>query len=82
MIRTQVYLTPHQKTKIALVSRQRRQAEAELIRELIDVGLAAVPTGASAGAALLSLAKLGDQLGVQGPADLSTKHDAYLYGDR
>ena len=36
----------------------------------------------STGEALLGLARLGEKLGIDGPTDLSERHDDYLYGEK
>jgi hypothetical protein len=85
MIRTQVYLTEEQTRSIKLRAQQEARSEAEVIRELVDKGLTrgdGAPRRKSTGETLLELAALGKQLGIAGPADLSTNHDDYLYGDK
>ena len=55
-----------------------------MIRELVNKGLD-TSHGANretTGAALLRLAKLGEELQVQAPADLSSRIDEYLYGEK
>ena len=83
MIRTQVYLTDEQKQDIEIRSKRQNKAEAEIIRELLDVGRNASPRTdhESTGDALLRLAKLGEKLHVKAPADLSSRIDEYLYDD-
>ena len=84
MIRTQVYLTEEQTQDIKLRAKQENKAEAEVIRELLDNGRNASPrtNQESTGDALLRLAKLGERLHVKAPADLSSRIDDYLYGDK
>jgi hypothetical protein len=84
MIRTQVYLTEEQVQAIKLRSRHERKPEAEVIREVVQNGLA-VSQGAkkqTTGEALLELVALGKKYNISGPTDLSTNHDDYLYGDK
>ena len=83
-IRTQVYLTEEQKRTIELRARQERKPEAQVIRELVDSGLAAEPAGyrKTASQGLMALVALGKKYGATGPTDLSTNHDDYLYGDK
>jgi hypothetical protein len=85
MIRTQVYLRGDQERKIKLKAKQEQKAEAELIRELLDKGWEATygagERGLSTGDALLGLAKLGEELGLAGPTDLSSSIDDMLYGE-
>jgi|tagenome__1003787_1003787.scaffolds.fasta_scaffold13082581_1 hypothetical protein len=85
MIRTQVYLRGDQFQKIRLKAKMEKRPEAELIRELVDQGFEA-KYGAgerrlSTGDALLGLAKLGHELGLSGPTDLSSSIDDVLYGE-
>lgn len=83
MIRTTVYITPKQKLTIESLARRRHKPAAELIRELLDTGLDHAQTQDVAPAtALLELLELGKRLDFHGPADLSTRHDDYLYGDK
>jgi hypothetical protein len=83
MIRTQIYLTDEQKQDIDLRSKRQNKDEAEVIRELLDIGRHASPRTdqESTGNALLRLAKLGEKLHVKAPADLSSRIDEYLYDD-
>jgi hypothetical protein len=84
MIRTQVYLTEDQSQQIKLRSKQEQRPEAEILRDIVDKGLAAAgpATKMSSGQSLLQLAELGKKYKAQGPGDLSTNVDDYLYGDK
>ena len=83
MIRTKVYLIEEQTQDIKLLAERENKDEAEIIRELLDIGRKAASntTHESTGDALLRLAKLGEKLHVKAPADLSSRIDDYLYGD-
>jgi SRSO17 transposase len=85
MIRTQVYLTEEQARDIKLQAKRenKAEAEAEVIRELVNTGLDVSQRAnrETAGGALLRLARLGEELQVQAPADLSSRIDEYLYGE-
>jgi hypothetical protein len=83
MIRTQIYLTEAQARDIKLRAKRENKHEAEVIRDLIDTGFSASRNTKqeSTGEALLRLARLGEQLQVKAPADLSSRIDDYLYGD-
>ena len=83
MIRTQVFLTEEQARDIKLRAKREQKREAEVIRELLNMGFNASrsPRGETTGEALLRLAKLGEKLRVKAPADLSSRIDDYLYGD-
>jgi hypothetical protein len=83
MIRTQVYLTKEQTQEIKLRAKRENKAEAEIVRELLDIGRHASRSThqESTGDALLRLASLGEKLKVKAPSDLSLRIDDYLYGD-
>ena len=84
MIRTQVYLTEEQARDIKLLAQRENKHEAEVIRELLDIGFDASRNTSreTTGEAMLRLAKLGEKLQVKAPADLSSRIDDYLYGDK
>jgi hypothetical protein len=84
MIRTQVYFTEEQARDIKLQAKRENKAEAEVIRELVDRGrkVSRSANRETTGDALLRFAKLGEELQVQAPADLSSRIDAYLYGEK
>src|SRR3954451_18067400 len=79
MIRTQVYITEEQARDIKLHAKREKKREAEVIRELISEGLKTAGfRRESTGESLLRLASIGGR----GPADLSSRIDDYLYGDK
>ncbi len=80
MIRKQIYLTRELDQHIHVLSRKQNKPESEVIRELLETGIKKQPS-ISTGEALFGLATLGEKLGMSGPADLSDRHDDYLYGD-
>ena len=83
MIRTQVYLTEDQARDIKLRAKRENKREAEVIRELVNIGFKASQNarGETTGEALLRLVSLGEKLQVRAPADLSSRIDDILYGD-
>ena len=83
MIRTQVYLTEDQIRDIKLRAKHEDKPEAEVIRELLATGIDASrrQDRETTGDALLRLAKLGEKLQVNAPADLSARIDEYLYDE-
>jgi hypothetical protein len=82
MIRTQVYLTEQQVRELRVLAASTHTPQAEVIRHVIQTGLQNHTTGQRGSAkGLLALAELGRRLKVQGPGDLSTNHDHYLYDD-
>ena len=78
MIRTQVYLTEQQYQQIRILAARGKKPAAEVTRELVDSGLKEQKMG-SIGEALGELAKLGRELKLKGPKDLSKNIDKYLY---
>jgi hypothetical protein len=79
-----VYFREEQAWDIELKAKREQRYEAEVIRELVDKGLDASRRvkRETTGEALLRLAKLGEQLQVKAPADLSARIDEYLYDDK
>jgi hypothetical protein len=84
MIRTQVYLTEEQARDIKLLAKSEKKREAKIIRDLLNKGFAASQSKGreTTGDALLRLVRLGEKLRVKAPADLSSRIDDYLYGDK
>jgi hypothetical protein len=84
MIRTIVYLTEEQARDIKLKAKREQKHEAEVIRDLVSKGLDASRRlkRETTGEALLRLAKLGEELQVKAPADLSARIDEYLYDEK
>jgi hypothetical protein len=80
MIRTHIYLREDQTSGIKRKARQEHRPEAALVRELVDLGWSVKYPLGQTDNPLLQLAKLGEELGVKGPADLSSRIDDYLYG--
>ncbi len=80
----QVYLTNEQAQDIKLRTAQENKHEAEVIRDLLDKGRASSRRASyeTTGDALLRLARLGEKLQVSAPADLSSRIDNHLYGDK
>jgi hypothetical protein len=78
MIKTMVYLTEEQVRDIKLRANREKKHKAEVIRELLSEGLKTSQPNqrVSTGESLLRLARIGGE----GPADLSTRIDDYLYG--
>jgi hypothetical protein len=84
MIKKMVFFREEQARDIALKAKREQRYEAEVIRELIDKGLEASRRvkRETTGEALLRLAKLGEELQVKAPADLSARIDEYLYDEK
>jgi metal-responsive CopG/Arc/MetJ family transcriptional regulator len=74
MIRTQVYLPENIYQSITLVAKQEEKSAAEIIRELLTVGLAQ-KRKQTIGQALLKLT----HVKAHAPEDTSMKIDEYLY---
>ena len=82
MIRMQIYLPEDLKRQLAVTAKQQGKPEAEIVRQYVADGLKRQPRSSeTAGQALLRLAELGKRLDIRLPADASTYHDDYLYGD-
>ena len=84
MIRTQVYLTDEQARDMKLRATQENKCGAEVIRDLLDQGRTSSRPASheTTGDASLRLARLGEKLQVSAPADLSSRIDDHLYGDK
>jgi predicted DNA-binding protein len=81
MIRKHILLPQPLDERIKLVARRDQKSEAEVIRELLEIGLE-TKQEQSVGQALRGLAKLGQKLGITGPTDLSRNIDKYLYEEK
>ena len=82
MIRTQVYLLPEQAQEIAFLAKKQKTERAKIIRNLIQKGLELEQPKETLGQALQKLIDLGEKITPKdGPTDLSTNHDKYLYED-
>ena len=80
MIRKQRYLPEDLSRRLAVAARTQRKPEAQVIRELLLAGLKHQQPAQTTRAALLGLAKLGKELGLGGPTDVSARIDDILYG--
>jgi hypothetical protein len=80
MFRTQVYLTEEQSRDIKARARREQRPDAEIIRELIDVGRRQTQPAKQKPVTEM-VARL-EKLNLTGPTGLSVKHDDYLYGDK
>ena len=65
-------------------AKREQKHEAEVIRDLVSKGLDASRRlkRETTGEALLRLAKLGEELQIKAPADLSARIDEYLYDEK
>ena len=84
MIKTMVYLTEEQARDIKLKAKREQKHKAEVIRDLVSKGLDASrrTKRETTGEALLRLAKLGEELQIKAPADLSARIDEILYDEK
>ena len=78
MKRKQIYLTEMLDREIGLLSKKEDKPKAEIVRELLEVGLKEKTPKKAPGAFLLEMVAHAGK----GPKDLSTNHDRYLYGDK
>ena len=74
MLRTQLYLPEELRQQIDVVARKEKKPAAQVIRELLKVGID-TKEQESIGTAFKRLSNLR----AKGPADLSTNIDKYLY---
>jgi len=81
MIRKQVFLTPALERQIALAAASEHKPQAQVVREVLHAGFTVRQPTRNGGDALLALARLGAELGIKGPSDLSANIDKYLYED-
>jgi hypothetical protein len=79
MIRKQIYLTEELERQIHLAAATEKKPAAQVIREVLHAGFLRKRPAHTAGEALLGLARLGAELGIEGPPDLSRNIDKYLY---
>jgi len=82
MIRKQVFLTPELAQQIALTAACEHKPQAQVVREVLHAGLVVRQPARNGGDVLLALARLGEELGIKGPPDLSRNIDKYLYEDQ
>ena len=90
MKRTQIYLPPQQHDRLKSLALKEHTSVSEVIRKIVDEKLAAKPaTGTpkkpaytNPGEWLISQANWAKKAGINGPSDLSTNLDEYLYGDK
>ncbi|OGY26603.1 MAG: hypothetical protein A2Z24_02170 [Candidatus Woykebacteria bacterium RBG_16_44_10] len=78
MKRKQIYLTETLEREINSLSKKEDKPKAEVIRELLNVGLEKKKPKEPPGAVLL---RIGAKA-TPGPGDLSTNLSRYLYGDK
>lgn len=82
MIRRHIYLTEDLARQIRLTAAAEHKTEAQVIREVLQVGFAQKRPARTAGEALLGLAKLGEDLHIRSDDPyLSRNIDKYLYED-
>lgn len=82
MIRKQIFLTPDLQQQIALAAASEHKPQAQVVREVLHAGFTVRRPTRTGGDGLLALARLGEELGIKGPPDLSRNIDKYLYEDQ
>jgi len=75
MLRTQIYLPEDLRQEVDTMAMKEKKPAAKVFRELLEAGIDAKKQGQSIGDALYSLSKIK----AEGPPDLSTNIDKYLY---
>lgn len=78
MIRTQVYFPDDLYLELKTLARRKRVSLAEIVRAFVRRGVKQEKRGENPAEVFLKIAKLAGR----GPADLSEKHDEYLYGKK
>lgn len=82
MQRISVYIQEDTKKRISLVARAKSKAESEIIRDVLEEGLAKLYPKSSSAQALLDLAKMAEEIPTRGkvPKDAVTNMDYYMWG--
>jgi sarcosine oxidase gamma subunit len=86
MIRTQIYLPQQQHDHLKALALKKRTSMSSVVRQLIDekigpnVQAGNINEKIGPGQWLLNQAKQAEKMGFQGPSDLASKVDEYLYG--
>ena len=84
MLRTNVYLTEDQERAIRARAAVNKKPKAEVLRELINVGLKATPLqGSTSADVFMRLGQVAEQFRGRGtaPKDLSTNLDKYTWDE-
>lgn len=84
MLRTNVYLTEEQERAIRTRATVNKKPKAEVLREVIDIGLKATPAQRSVSAdVFMKLAQIAEQFRGKGtaPKDLSANLDKYTWDE-
>jgi hypothetical protein len=86
MIRTQIYFPEQQHDRLKALALKRRTSLSDVVRQLVDekIDTKARATNkthspTSAGTWLLNQARLAEKMSFQGPSDLASNVDEYLY---
>ncbi len=87
MVRMQLYLPQQQHDRLKALALKQRKSMSSVVRQLVDektdpdvLTFTNKPKKMSTGQWLLNQAKLAESMGFQGPKDLASKVDEYLYG--
>ncbi len=79
MHRTQIYLPKSLYQSIDLIAKREKKSKAEIIRTMLEATVEKKLGQETLGDAFDKLIQIGEKLNLNGPKDLSTNHDAYLY---
>ena len=79
MIRTQIYLPKSLYQNISLIAKREKKPKAAVIRSVLEEMVEEKLNKESLGETLNKLIEAGKQLSMNGPTDLSTNHNKYLY---
>ena len=81
MLRTYLYIPDNLEKQINQVVQAQKKSKAEVLRQALEKGIAAVQQQGTASArTLLKLAELGKRSGFRGPKDSSKRIDELLWG--
>ena len=81
MLKTYLYIPEQLERKIKITAETQNKSKAEVIRQALEKGISAVTQqGTVSAQALLKIAEVGEKNKPQGPKDLSSNLDNYLWG--
>ena len=81
MLKTYLYVPEELEEKIILTAKIQNKSKAEVIRQALEKGIAAVQSQNTASAqVLLKIAQIGKKYNIKGSKDASEKMDEFLWG--
>ena len=82
MTRTQIYLLKSQIDSLRKMAQKKKTSVSEIVRSILQEELQRKKIPSRKHESLLDVAKRINAMGEQGPRDLATNLDAYLYGGK